>query len=347
MAEAGLFPGINYYLSTWYRRRELGVRAAVFFSAAALAGSFGGLLAAAISQMDGLRGLEGWRWIFILEGIATVLIALASFYFVHDFPDSATFLSLDDRARVIRRLAADKQASARKEGFSRVYLWQAFKDWKTWTGAIIYMGVDGPLYAFSLFLPSIIAELGYASTKAQLLSVPPYVAATIMTILVGYLADRTQQRGLFNIGISLFAVVGFAMLLGAKSAGVRYAGTFLGAMGIYPCIPNTIVWSSNNSEGVYKRGVVLGLVIGWGNLNGVMSSNVYLDRDKPKYIRGHAVVFGYLTLFLFFGSIIQTVLLRIENKKRLSGKRDHWIEGKTKEEIEMLGDQRPDFIYVI
>jgi MFS family permease len=67
VAEAGLFPGVNYYLSCWYKRSEFGIRAAIFFSAAAFAGSFGGLLAAAISKMGGVGGKPGWAWIFILE----------------------------------------------------------------------------------------------------------------------------------------------------------------------------------------------------------------------------------------------------------------------------------------
>ena len=82
LSEAGLFPGVNYYLSCWYKRGEFGIRAAIFFSAAALAGSFGGLLAAAIATMDGVGGKPGWAWIFILEGLATVVIATASFWMV-------------------------------------------------------------------------------------------------------------------------------------------------------------------------------------------------------------------------------------------------------------------------
>jgi hypothetical protein len=71
-----------------------------------------------------------------------------------------------------------------------------------------------------------------------------------MTVLVGYVADRTRQRGLCNIFISVFGVVGFSMLLGAKTAAVRYVGSFLGAMGIYPCVSNTVTWTSNNVEGL-------------------------------------------------------------------------------------------------
>ena len=93
LAEAGLFPGINYYLSCWYKRDEFGIRAAIFFSAAAVSGSFGGLLAAAIGQMDGIGGKKGWAWIFILEGLATTIVGIVSYYFVYDFPDEAKFLS--------------------------------------------------------------------------------------------------------------------------------------------------------------------------------------------------------------------------------------------------------------
>ena len=73
-----------------------------------------------------------------------------------------------------------------------------------------------------------------------------------MTVTVGFIADRTRQRGLCNIAVSLLGMVGFSMLLGCESAGGRYAGVFLGAMGIYPAIANTISWTSNNTEGEFR-----------------------------------------------------------------------------------------------
>tara|TARA_R110002003_G_scaffold97_36_gene8019 strand:+ start:18127 stop:18930 length:804 start_codon:yes stop_codon:yes gene_type:complete len=266
---------------------------------------------------------------------------------VHDFPAEATFLTPDDRARVLRRLRADKQASANHESFQVKYFWQSVKDWKTLCFAVIYMGADGALYAFSLFLPTIIQQLGYTSTTANLLSVPPYAAAAVMTVFIGWLADRTHQRGLCNIFVSLFGIVGFSMLIGSSNPHVQYAGTFLGALGIYPCIANTISWASNNTEGVYKRGVTLGFVIGWGNLNGVVSSNIYRQADKPRFFLGHGVVLAYLTLFLFGGSIVTRTMLMLENGKRKSGKRDHWVEGKSETEVLEMGDKKPDFIYML
>lgn len=207
------------------------------------------------------------------------------------------------------------------------------------------MGCDMPLYAFSLFLPTIISELGYATTKAQLLTVPVYAAAAILTITIGYIADRTRQRALCNIVVSFLGITGFAMLLASERPGVKYAGTFLGALGIYPCIANTITFIANNIEGVYKRGVVLGFVIGWGNLNGIVSSNIY--QKGPRFISGQATVMAYMIVCLLGGTAMLRFLLVRENKARREGKRDHWVEGLSQSEVEKLGDRRPNFIYTL
>lgn len=89
---------------------------------------------------------------------------------------------------------------------------------------------------------------------------PPYAAGAILTVTIGYIADRTRKRGLCNIIMSTIGCVGFAMLLGAKTAGTRYAGTFLGAMGIYPCIANTISWMGNNVEGESITSSLIGII---------------------------------------------------------------------------------------
>lgn len=85
---------------SWYRRNELGTRVGVFFSSATIAGAFSGLLAAAIAKMDGVGGRPGWAWIFILEGLFTVLCAIASFFILSDFPDTAKFLTDTERTSI-------------------------------------------------------------------------------------------------------------------------------------------------------------------------------------------------------------------------------------------------------
>jgi MFS family permease len=159
MSEAGLFPGVGFFLSCWYKRSEFGIRIAIFFSAAAVAGSFGGLLAAAIANMQGIGGKPGWAWIFILEGLATIVVGVISIWIVQDFPTEAKFLSEPDRQRVLRRLALDKQASAKQEAWKMEYIWASLTDWKTWTGVMIGIGCVVPLYSFALFVPTIISDL--------------------------------------------------------------------------------------------------------------------------------------------------------------------------------------------
>lgn len=245
--EAGLFPGVNYYLSwyvlrtndssacidrtcSWYKRSEFGLRAAVFFSAATVSGAFGGLLAAAISNMDGVGGKPGWAWIFIIEGLITVVAGAASFFIIQDFPDTAKFLSEEERTFVIRRLQEDAQYSAAGEDFNMRYIWQSILDWKTWIAMLIYMGVDGPLYAFSLFLPSIISQLGFKSTPANLLTVPVYAVACVFTCAVGFAADKYGQRGWFNFVFMWIGVAGYIILIASRNAALSYFAVFLAAV---------------------------------------------------------------------------------------------------------------------
>lgn len=175
------------------------------------------------------------------------------------------------------------------------------------------------------------------------------LAFLMKTCMVGYLADRTGRRGVFNITFGLIGCAGFAILIASRDAKLSYAGTFLGAAGIYPCISNTITWVGNNVQGVYKRGVTLGTVIAWGNLNGVMSSNIYRSQNAPWYTLGHSVVLGYLAVGLVTGSILNEIFLWIGNRKRMN--ENEWkrakLEGMPDEEQFDLADFHPDFRYTL
>jgi len=322
--EAGLFPGVNYYLSCWYKRSEFGIRAAIFFSAATVSGAFGGLLAAAISNMEGIGGKPAWAWIFILEGLATVLAGAASFWIIQDFPDTAKFLSEEERTLVIRRLQSDDQFSAAGEKLKLKYIFQSLVDWKTWVGMIVYMGPDMPLYAFSLFLPSIINQLGFEATPANLLTVPVYVFACIVTCLVGFSADRWGHRGYFNLVFLCIGGAGYIILVASRNAALSYFAVYMATCGIYPVIPNTVAWLSNNVEGSYKRSVSLAMAISFGNINGAVSSNVYRAKDKPWYPLGHGLVLMYIG-FGIISSASYLYFLKAENARRDRGERDEII----------------------
>jgi len=329
--EAGLFPGVNYYLSCWYKRSEFGLRSAIFFSAATVSGAFGGLLAAAIANMDGVGGKPAWAWIFIIEGLVTVVAGGVSYWIIQDFPDNARFLTEAERTVVVRRLQSDDQFSAAGEKLKLRNIWKSLGDWQTWLGMLLYMGTDGPLYAFSLFLPSIISQLGYKATPANLLTVPVYVAACICTCAVGFVADKHGCRGYLNVLCLAVGAAGYIILIASRSAGVSYFAVYLAACGIYSSIPNVIAWVSNNVEGSYKRSVTLGMVISFGNLNGAVSSNVYRANQTPWYTLGHGIVLAYIGIGLIC-SVTYILLLRRENARRDRGERDEIIEGVNDED---------------
>jgi len=326
LAEAGLYPGIVYYLSCWYKRTELGTRVAVFFTSATIAGAFSGFLAVAIQKMDGIGGKPGWAWIFILEGLFTVCCAVATYFIVSDFPDTAKFLSETERVWVIRKLRADMKFSAGGEKFKVKYVKQSLLDWKTWLAMGIYMGFDGPLFAFSLFTPTIINQLGYTSTAANLLSVPVYVWGCIVTVIVGFLGDRLGKRAAINMVLFTTGLVGYIILIASTSAPLSYFAVYLAIASIYPTVPNSVAWVSSNVEGSYKRGATLAMAIGWGNINGAVSSNIYRAVDKPWYRLGHGIVLAYIAIG-WTSSLAFYFLLKRENARREAGERDEVIDG--------------------
>ncbi|KAK8059021.1 hypothetical protein PG994_009469 [Apiospora phragmitis] len=307
VAEAGLYPGCAYYLTMWYCRHEIQLRQAMFFSAASIAGAFSGLLAFAISKMDGVGNLEGWRWIFILEGMVTVLVAAGAFFCLYDFPETATFLTEEERAFVVFRLKYGQQkesdkgerhvAVAESEEFHWRYIWDAFKDWQIWLNVIVYWGIVCPLYGISLFLPSIVNNLGYKSSTAQLMTVPIYIVAAVLAVIVAYVSDRIRKRSPFVIFFLLMMVVGFAILRHLFG------------------VPGNIAWLSNNLAGSYKRSAGMAIQIGVGNLGGAMASNFYRQKDSPHYALGHALELGFVTAGIIAAVILISAYGTI-NKKR-------------------------------
>jgi MFS family permease len=342
LAEAGLFPGVTYYISLWYPRSEQATRVAIFFSAATVAGAFGGLLAYGIEKMEGIGGLHGWQWIFCLEGIVTFLVAIAAYLFLHDYPETATFLTETERAHVIAMLKADSRSMATH--FSKKFVWQAMMDYKTYVQVGIYMGVLIPIYAIALFTPTIINELGYSAANAQLLAVPPFVAGCFFTIVVGIYSDRCQLRGPFVIGGATVSLIGYIVLYTQNSAGVGYAGTFLAAVGVFPTIAVDLAWAGGNAGGDMKRGIVLALVVGLGNLGGICSSFVYID--APRFHVGHGTILGVLSLSITLSFFAMWNYNRLNRQKEALCAAEG-ITADRADEFRDIGDESPLFRYTI
>ncbi|EHA56279.1 high-affinity nicotinic acid transporter [Pyricularia oryzae 70-15] len=311
--EGGLYPGVNYYITQWYCRRECGFRMALFFSAATMAGAFGGILARGIAEMRGVGGLPAWSWIFILEGLLSVLVSFAAPFAIHDSPAQAKFLTPLEQAEVERRLKAD--AGHLSNEFDVRYVWQALGDWKIYIHMLICMAGFCPIYSFSLFLPTIVKGMGYTANDAQLMTVPPYVVACCFTIAASYFADKWQRRGVFIMGFQLVGIAGFALLCGTDNSKAQYVGTVLAAVGIYPQIPLGLAWNSGNIGGSLKRGTGIAMQVMGGNCGGIIASYVYLSRDGPRYITGHSILIGFISM-AFFLSLFMSTWCQRENARR-------------------------------
>ncbi|KAI9753977.1 MAG: hypothetical protein M4579_004907 [Chaenotheca gracillima] len=369
VAEAGLYPGIAYYITLWYVRKEAQFRQALFFSAASVAGAFSGLLAFAIAKMDMVGGLEGWRWIFILEGMATVLCAILGYFTVFDFPDTASFLTPEERAWIVYRLKYEGSSGSGKKvaedaHFQWKYVKDAFTDWQIYlglisllapspsdrefmlTGLVVYWGIVCPLYGISLFLPTIINQLGYEASTAQLLTVPIYTTAAVASVTQAYFSDKLGKRIPFIFFNMCLIATGFIMTLAASSVGgvpgVVYAGVFITTIGIYSAFPGNVTLLANNLAGSYKRSAGMAIHIGVGNLGGAFASNFYRSADMPKYVLGHALELGFVC-----AGLMAVVALRVSYAKVNAARDRKGLGEYTDKELSELGDKSPTFRYVL
>lgn len=237
---------------------------------------------------------------------------------MQNYPDTAKFLSDAERRFIHHRLANDSDAT-HDETFTWDGVRQALRDPKCWLYGLGFHTMSLPLYTFSLFLPSIIKNLGYQAAEAQLLTIPPYAFAFATTISIAVLSERLGQRAIFIGGSALFAAIGYAIMLGNTDPvgrpGVSYVGTFFAAGGIYPATALVLSWPAINVSGQTKRAVGNAMQITIGNLGAVLGTQLYRSNDGPRYIVGHSFALGYLLANVIVCSILWYVLSK-ENKKR-------------------------------
>ncbi|KXX76424.1 High-affinity nicotinic acid transporter [Madurella mycetomatis] len=356
--EAGIFPGCAYYITNWYTRHEAMYRTALFYATASLAGAFSGLLAYAITLMDGIGGLGGWQWIFILEGLVTVVGGVVAIFTIYNGPDSVSWLTDEEKRYLKAKLAYDGNRSgmgAVEGGSKRKYIKDAFLDWQVYLSVIIYLGISVSTYGLVFGLPTIISTLGYTEREAQLMTIPPYVTACILTIAVAHFSDKLKRRGYFILGFLVLSLVGFIMAITTSEndslAKVTYAGCFLACCGFFPAFPGVISWLANNLAGPYKRAIAMSLQISLGNTGGLIGSNIYLAREKPHYRLGY----GLSILFIGLGIIAATAMffiLRAINKKREryvaeNGGPDGVVDKHGDVALAEMGDKSPLFKYTL
>ena len=240
--EAAYGPGIIYLLSFFYLRPEIGFRCGIFASAAPLASTFAGALAYGITS--GHAAFPSWRLLFLVEGLASIILVPFAWFFIPDSPDRARFLSAGEKDVVKARAVRQVGSSDRRAGgldFKEIGL--TLFDFKAWLNALMYFSANVSYASLPVYLPTILANMGYSSINAQGLSAPPYFSAFFFALLTTWIADKTQQRALVLVATSLVGGVGYIVLATVTTVGVRYFATFLAAAGVFSTIPNILAWT--------------------------------------------------------------------------------------------------------
>ncbi|CAK7216239.1 hypothetical protein SCUCBS95973_002744 [Sporothrix curviconia] len=356
-AEAGFFPASTFLLTIWYKRYEVQRRMAVFYAAATLAGAFSGLLAFAIQHLAGKAGLDGWNWVFIIEGIVPVLMSFAVWKILPDSPETASFLTNEEKEFLINRLALETGTGRGRVTNADPIRWhhvvEGFTDWRIWCSIVCFWACTIGTYGFTSTVPTIVEQLGYESAQAQLMTVPIYVFALGLVVVFAWLSDRLQQRTPFIIAGFALASIGFVAELAIphpRMTGVSYFFLFLIAGGLFSPFMCIVCLIGNNLAPSSKRAVGMAVLISVGNLGGICGSNIFLAKQAPRYQAGYGTCLG-----ICLAGIVAAYILRVAYARE-NTRRDALVEGQTEEQLRAqyteqqlldLGDQSVYFRYTL
>lgn len=347
MVESVLFCGIFYLLSTYYSKPEAQRRFSAFFSCTALSGAASGAIAYRVNEIDGLHGISSWRWIFILEGCATVIGSFVLYFIIADFPEESRFLNEKERKFIKQKL---EWYSGTSSAYEIKNTWRdvikCLKDWLIWLPSLSYFGLIIPSYGYAYFAATIINQMGYTAVSAQQHSVYPWVCAFGVINIVAFASDYCKKRLPFLIGAMIIAIVGLAMILGATDKPhVRYGGCFLAASGLYTAMPLIVCWAALNNGSHLRKSVGTAWQIGFGNIGGIIATFIFLAKDAPVYKPGlstclAAVCFAMVTAIAYFFYCMHM------NKIKQTDAYKQKFNGLPEREQINLGGRNPRFVYL-
>ncbi|KAI9932700.1 hypothetical protein MW887_008949 [Aspergillus wentii] len=350
--EAGFLPGAVLVISKWYLPNETQTRIAILYTSAASGGAFSGLLAFGIAKMDGVGGYDGWRWIFIIEGLATILMAVACYLLLLDSPSLSPGWLTSDEIRFLEvRQIANSGQDGHQSSFDKRALISALTDWKiyllifaTWSNAV-------PNYALKFTMPDIITTMGFSSAKAQLLTIPPYAVGAFSAYFFSVFADRYTWRMPFILIPQLCLIVAFAILF-SKAASIKdnialcYFGVCLACFGMYPILPGVNAWNVSNILNPQKRAIAIGYLICMGNAGGIIGSFIYRAEEKPRYPSGYGTSFAFAAAGIVAVLALEFLLWK-GNKKNENISEAEALEEYTEEELRRMGEKSPLFKYIL
>ncbi|KXT03787.1 hypothetical protein AC578_752 [Pseudocercospora eumusae] len=316
MSESAFFPLVIYYQTQFYRRGELARRLAIFYAASNIAYAFGGLLAFGVFHIKG-GNLPSWKYLFAIEGSLTILGAIIAFTFLPYSAAHAKFLNEDEKNLAFYRIQVDSSAIV-NEKFHLKSALSILRHPTSWVILLIEMCLGIPLQSVGLFLPQIVARLGYSKVKTNLYTVAPNVTGACMLLLLAYASDHTRWRFPFIALGFFFTFCGFIIYAAIDveaNLHVAYYACFMMTWGT--SAPSVIldVWYNNNIADENKRVLLTSIGVPVANMMGVVSSNIFRTQDAPDYIPALATTAAFgamgivLTLLLGFWMIF-------DNKRR-------------------------------
>ncbi|KIW77842.1 hypothetical protein Z517_07675 [Fonsecaea pedrosoi CBS 271.37] len=285
MAEGGFFPSIIFYQTLFYRRGELARRLAIFYAASNIASAFGGLLSFGVFQIHS-TSLANWRYLFVIEGGCSMLFSLFAFWVLPYNAQSAKFLTPEEKKLAFYRIQVDS-SSVVDEKFNIRSALAIFKHPTSWVILVIEMCLGVPLQSVTLFLPVIVNQLGYSTVKTNLYTVAPNITGAVMLLLLAFASDYTRWRFPFVALGFAFTCIGFIIFAAVNldtQLHTAYFACFMMTWGT--SAPSVIldVWYNNNIADENKRVMLTSVGVPVANLMGVVSSNIFQNKDRPKYL---------------------------------------------------------------
>jgi MFS family permease len=297
VSEAGFFPGMIIYLTYWFPTQERARAIARFMTATSLAGVVGGPLSSYLLKLDGVSGLAGWQWLFLSEGVPTILLGISVLFVLKDGPEKARWMRLEERVWLAEELRRDKE---RYGASANHRLGDAFRLPALWVLAGVYFVSQVGVYIVNLWMPLILDSFSRGGARdASLIAryaTVPYLAAAAMTVVVGWSSDKRNERRWHIAGCLTLAAVGFAWTAEAHSLVVALCAMTLAAVGLWSMMGPFWTLTTSMLSGTAAAGAVavLQMVGGAGGFAGPYVTGRL--RDTTHSFRGGLYLMGGMAL---------------------------------------------------
>ncbi|KAK9457079.1 major facilitator superfamily domain-containing protein [Dipodascopsis uninucleata] len=344
--EAVFYPGVVFYLSCWYTKYEIAKRSAIFVCGSWMSGAFSGLISyAVLKDLDGKRGLAAWRWLFIIEGVVTVVFSVFAMFIMPELPATTKWLSKEERLLGVIRMIEDVGVEDKDEAASpeeihpdpktvfeklRIALVgfeMAIKDPKAVNSFAIMFSIAVSAGVNTVF-PTIVNSLGYGREETLLLTAPPWCLVAITSVLNSYHSDATGERFLHMIWGPVLSLTGFLIALVTTKTAPRYVAMML-ILQIYNSWALGYAWlSSTIPRPPIKRAAAVAFVNTGGNIPNVFVPYLFYSTATPHYYAGFSVCLCFAAISMI-GCIFLKLQLNRVNKRLARGETVSGMDGST------------------